>query len=61
MHNNLTKYLALCYMASLPFTAGAAGVIDPASQRAIEQILGDVNSPDKPALAIVALKDGKVV
>lgn len=61
MNNNLAKYLALWYVASLPFTANAAGVIDPASQQAIEKILSDVNSPDKPALAIVALKDGKVV
>lgn len=61
MNNNLAKYLALWYMASLPFTANATGAIDPASQQAIEKIMSDVNSPDKPALAIVALKDGKVV
>lgn len=61
MNNNLAKYLALWYVASFPFTADAAGVIDPASHQAIEKILSEVNSPDKPALAIVALKDGKVV
>jgi len=64
MNTNLAKYLALWYVASLPFTANAAdaaGAIDAASSQAIEKILSEVNSPDKPALAIVALKDGKVV
>jgi len=61
MNNNLAKYLSLWSLAALPFTTSAANVIDPTSAQAIEKILSDVNSPDKPALAIVALKDGKVV
>lgn len=64
MNNNLAKYLALWCAASVPFTAvtaSAADALDPTSTQAIEKILSEVNSPDKPALAIVALKDGKVV
>lgn len=42
-------------------TQAAANAIDPDSAQAIEKILGEVDSPNKPALAIVALKGGKPV
>lgn len=61
-----TNYLAvphllLACLLSLPLAGYAANDIDPESAQAIEKILGEVNSPDKPALAIVALRNGKPI
>lgn len=56
----MAKCLLLACLASFPFGVGA-NEIDPESAQAIAKILGEVDSPNKPALAIVALQGGKVV
>ncbi|WP_342119000.1 serine hydrolase domain-containing protein [Pseudoduganella sp. OTU4001] len=56
---NLKLLAALACLASLPAFAG--NEIDPASASEIEKIMSEVDSPNKPALAIVALRGGKVV
>lgn len=60
------KYLAACYLllaclVSLPLAGHAGNDIDTESAQAIGKILGEVDSPDKPALAIVALRNGKPI
>ncbi|MGW8394845.1 serine hydrolase domain-containing protein [Pseudoduganella sp. HUAS MS19] len=53
--------LLLACLLSLPSAGHAGNDIDQASAQAIEKIFEEVDSPDKPALAIVALRNGKPI
>ncbi|MDM5180266.1 serine hydrolase [Massilia sp. DJPM01] len=57
----VAKCLMLGCIASLSLTAYADTDIDPASALAIEKIFADVNSPNKPALTVIALRNGKPI
>lgn len=53
-------YLMLGCLASLPFMTNASN-IQPISTIAAEEIFSEVNSPDKPAVAVVVLHKNKVI
>ena len=55
------RHLILVLIASLPFAVSANNNIGPISSTAAEEIFREVNSPDKPAVAVVVLHKNKVI
>jgi len=55
------RHLILVLIASLPFSVSANNNIGPISSTAAEEIFREVNSPDKPAVAVVVLHKNKVI
>jgi CubicO group peptidase (beta-lactamase class C family) len=55
------KHLLLACLALFALAAKASNALDPATAQAVERILSDFNSPDKPALAVTVIRGGKPI
>ena len=57
----VAQCLLLMSLAALPFGAHAGNEDGPISRQAAAAVLGELDSPDKPAMAIALLQNGKVI
>lgn len=55
------KHVVLACLAWFALAANASNVLDPATTQAVERILSNFDSPDKPALAVTVIRGGKPI
>jgi CubicO group peptidase (beta-lactamase class C family) len=55
------KHIVLGLLACFALAANARNELDPATSQAVERILSDFDSPDKPALAVTVIRGGKPI
>ncbi|WP_157778487.1 serine hydrolase domain-containing protein [Massilia violaceinigra] len=60
-HYLTSKIVVLAYLALFTLAAKASNALDPATTQAVERILSNFASPDKPALAITVIRGGKPI